>query len=162
MPHFTRQFHNHAPVVDAVFHISEPCLRLLTDGGRERPRPLVGQALLDTGAGCTCVDPAVTHALGLEPRGVEDVYTPSTGDDPHTTTQYDLSIIIPPASAQDALVLKAFPVIHSEAAARLYRQGVAGCVEPRFGGPCGARASAAGQIAGARPPRRGGVHPGGT
>ena len=115
MPHFTRQFHNHAPVVDAVFHISEPRLRLLTAGGREPPRPVVGQALLDTGAGCTCVDPAVTYALGLEPRGVEDVYTPSTGDDPHTTTQYDLSIIIPPASAQDApLVLKAFPVIHSE------------------------------------------------
>ena len=37
-----------------------------------------------------------------------------------------------------------------------------GCVEPRFGRPCGAGAQAAGRVAGARPPRRGGVHPGGT
>ena len=50
----------------------------------------------------------------------------------------------------------------ARAAARLCRQGVAGCVEPRFGGPRGAGAGAAGRVAGARPSRRGGVDPGGT
>ena len=51
----------------------------------------------------------------------------------------------------------------ARAAARLCpRQGVAGCVEPRFGGPRGAGAGAAGRVAGARPPRRGGVDPRGT
>ena len=50
----------------------------------------------------------------------------------------------------------------ARAAARLCRQGVAGCVEPRFGGPREARAGAAGRVAGARPPRRGGVDPRGT
>ena len=50
----------------------------------------------------------------------------------------------------------------SRATARIRRQGVAGCVGPGFGGPRGAGAEAAGRLAAARPPRRGGVHPRGT
>ena len=46
-------------------------------------------------------------------------------------------------------------------AARLGRQGVAGCLGPRFSGPRGAGAGAVGGVTGARPPGRGGVHPGG-
>ena len=41
------------------------------------------------------------------------------------------------------------------------RQGVAGCLGPRVSGPRGAGAEAIGGFTGARPPRRGGVHPGG-
>ena len=91
------------------------------------PAPFVGRALIDAGAGCTCVDPSVTAALDLEPRGREDMVTPSTGTGHYTTTQYDLSLIIPPepdpkGSRRDApLVLDALPVIHAEL---LTRQGI--------------------------------------
>ena len=50
----------------------------------------------------------------------------------------------------------------ARAAARVCRQGVAGRLGPRFGESRGAGAGAAGRVAGARPPGRGGVHPGGT
>ena len=50
----------------------------------------------------------------------------------------------------------------ARAAARGYRQGVAGCLGPRFGESRGAGAGAAGRVAGARPPGRSGVHPGRT
>lgn len=60
MPHFTRQFQDHAPIVDAVFHVSEPRLKALTEAGVEIPKPVVGQALIDTGASCSCVDPLLT------------------------------------------------------------------------------------------------------
>ena len=46
-------------------------------------------------------------------------------------------------------------------AARVGRQGVAGCLGPRVSGPRGAGAEAIGGFTGARPPWRGGVHPGG-
>ena len=42
----------------------------------------------------------------------------------------------------------------SRAAARVCQQGVAGCVESRFGGPRGAGAGAAGRVSGTRPSRR--------
>ena len=47
------------------------------------------------------------------------------------------------------------PVPAARAAARLCREGVAGCVEPRSGGPRGAGAGAAGRVAGARPVTQG-------
>ena len=47
----------------------------------------------------------------------------------------------------------------ARAAARVCRQGVAGCLGPRFGESRGAGAGAAGRVAGARPPGRSGVHP---
>ena len=46
-------------------------------------------------------------------------------------------------------------------AALVGRQGVAGCLGPRVSGPRGAGAEAIGGFTGARPPWRGGVHPGG-
>lgn len=111
--HFTRHLEG-GPFVNAVFHISEPRLHALLRAGLDPPSPVQGRALLDTGASCSCVDPEVTEGLSLEPRGREDVLTPSTGDAYHTTIQYDISIIIPPASSRDApLVLEVLPVIHS-------------------------------------------------
>lgn len=120
MAHFTRAFRDDAPIIEAVFHISIP--RRDAMDVANIPRPVLGLALLDTGADCTCVDPSITAALGLEPRGREEVLTPSTGKKHHTATQYDLSVIIPPEEHEDRrrrgaplfLVLEVLPVIHSE------------------------------------------------
>ena len=115
MAHFTRTLELEAPIVNAVFHISKFRLFTLDRLAIEVPQPVRGYALLDTGASSSCVDPSVTEHLLLEPRGMEDIVTPSTGDDYHTAIQYDLSIIIPPASSSDSsLVVDTLAVFHAK------------------------------------------------
>ena len=91
--------------------------------GQPTPPPVSGRALIDTGASCSCVDPAVTDALGLELRGWQDLVTPSTGRaKTHSAPEYDVSIIIPPGNPGDErLIIASLPVVHSEL---LVRQGI--------------------------------------
>ena len=78
-------------------------------------------ALLDTGASGSCVDPSVIKDLKLEPRGIEEVVTPSTGSGYHVAIQHDLSIIIPPDSPGDEpLILNTLPVLALFAVGNVY------------------------------------------
>lgn len=104
--------------------MSRPRLDAITKAQLERPKPVRGRVLLDTGASCSCVDQAITEQLKLDPRGQEDVVTPSTGSGHHTVTQYDLAVIIPPGRPNDSpLVLDTVHVIHAEL---LAKQGIHG------------------------------------
>ena len=71
----------------------------LTAAGQPIPALVPLRALVDTGASCTCVDPALISALGITPTGSIQVHTPSTGATPHTASQYDVSLVIPGATA---------------------------------------------------------------
>ena len=71
--------------------------------------------MLDTGASCSCLDPVVANYLGLMGRGIADIVTPSTGQNPHTATEHDMAIVIPPALPEDMpLIMECLPVIESE------------------------------------------------
>lgn len=71
-------------------------------------------ALVDTGASCTCVDPHVLSRLGLSPTGTALMQTPSTGDTPIETAQYDVGFKIITAVPEDALRLGTVPVVASD------------------------------------------------
>ena len=74
------------------------------------PSPVVGRALIDTGATDSCIDPAVTAELGLEPRARTRVHTASTADEPHRVTLVDMSIFLLPEQG-DPLALPAIPAM---------------------------------------------------
>lgn len=75
------------------------------------------RALVDTGASCTCVDPAVLGALQLSATGSVAVHTPSTGAAPHYAEQYDVSLVIPGAGIHHLpLTIDAVPVIAADLA----------------------------------------------
>jgi len=79
------------------------------------PQPQKIFALIDTGASCTCVDPTVLKALKLSPTGQASVNTPSTGTQPHSADQYDVSLIIPGSSStQPPFYLHTLAVIESQ------------------------------------------------
>lgn len=69
------------------------------------PQPIPIRGLIDTGATETCIDPSVVSALGLTPTGTALVNTPSTGNNPHQTYQYDVSLIVPPVLATHSPLL---------------------------------------------------------
>jgi predicted aspartyl protease len=72
------------------------------------------QAMLDTGASGTCVDPSVLKQLGLSPTGIALVHTPSTGGQPAQAETYDISLVIPAKPGQLHLINHTVSVIASQ------------------------------------------------
>ena len=87
------------PIITVVVCASVPHQKALEEAGRPVPPGVTIQALVDTGASGTCIDPLVLRQLGLERVGTVDVVTPSTGDGTHEANTYDIGLIIPPAGA---------------------------------------------------------------
>jgi hypothetical protein len=73
------------------------------------------KGLIDTGASCTCLDPAILNSLEVAPTGTVPVHTPSTkSDSPHVASQFDVSIIF--AHPLFTRTWRAVAVIESELA----------------------------------------------
>jgi hypothetical protein len=70
--------------------------------------------LVDTGASCTCIDPTVLLALGLQPTGKILMTTPSTGATPAEADTYDVCIIIQASGNQQPLFKAVISVCTSE------------------------------------------------
>jgi predicted aspartyl protease len=114
MPHFTRQLTNNAPILFAVLEVTQARGKALAASGQPIPKRQVMNALVDTGASCTCVDPAIIQALGLTPTGSTQMYTPSTGAQAHVTDQYDASLKIYCTMEQAPLEIPVIAVVASD------------------------------------------------
>lgn len=105
------------PVVPIGVAVSQARREALAAAGVEVPLTASIRALVDTGASCTCIDPAVLEALALSATGSVPILTPSTGSAPHFASQYDVSLIIPGAGTHHLpLTINAVPVIAAELA----------------------------------------------
>jgi hypothetical protein len=116
MPLFTLTLGQLGPLLTCVVGVSRERQEALLSAGQPTPSPVTVQALVDTGASCTCVDPNVVQQLGIPPTGRVQVHTPSTRQaTPHETNQFDVSIFIPGSTAQARpFTVPALPVIESE------------------------------------------------
>jgi hypothetical protein len=115
MPHFTLQISPQGAIMNAYISISDGRKMALASAGMTIPNEVLVHALVDTGASATCVDPSVLQALALTPTGSTMVRTPSTGNQPVPFDQYDVSLGVPPASAQQLpLYIGTLPVICTE------------------------------------------------
>lgn len=95
MPHFTLQFSAAGPILNGLIGVSQARRGALLAAGQPVPNLIQVRGLVDTGASGTCVDPSVLKTLGLSPTGIVTLNTPSTGAQPHTADQYDVSLAIP-------------------------------------------------------------------
>jgi hypothetical protein len=113
--HFTLQLDPGGPILQALVTVSNPRRDALVQAGQPVPLPVPIRALVDTGASCTCVDPAVLRdGLRLTPTGSVPINTPTTGATPHNADQYDIALIIPPATAEEPpLIFQTIPVVSS-------------------------------------------------
>lgn len=112
MPHFTIPVGPNGPIVKAYIAVSSARRKVLTDAGQPIPAPISVDALLDTGANCTCVDESVLVQLSLTPTGSVDVATPTTGATPAQKDQYDIALIIPDGGTP--LVMETIPVVAAD------------------------------------------------
>src|SRR5579864_5782173 len=79
--------------------------------GQPVPANIQVQALIDTGASGSCVDPSILAQLTLTPTGSTTVNTPTTGADAVTVDQYDVGITIPSTPGHAPLFHHTVPVI---------------------------------------------------
>jgi hypothetical protein len=115
MPHFTLPISINGASMNALIGVSEGRNGALNAAGLPIPDLVKVDALLDTGASATCVDPSVLEKLSLTPTGQTLIKTPSTGNNPVSCDQYDVSIFVPPASqSQIPLFIGTLPVVCTE------------------------------------------------
>jgi hypothetical protein len=94
MPHITVQITTGGPILDVRIGVSQARAAALRTANQAVPNPVQIRGLIDTGASCTCIDPAVLSSLGLAPTGVSPMLTPSTGQQAHHANVYDVSLIL--------------------------------------------------------------------
>lgn len=114
MPYFTRQVGaSGGLIVNAAIGVSQARRNALTQAGQPVPNWVPVEALVDTGASCTCLDPIVLQQLGLSPTGSSLVNSPTTGMLPAIADQYDISIIILATKTSPPLIHHTIPVIQA-------------------------------------------------
>jgi len=115
VPFFTLNLSPQGPLVNAMIGVSGERRKALQTAKQAIPAPQPIRALIDTGASGTCVDPSVLQALALTPTGIVTVNTPSTGPQPHSAEQFDVSLFIPGALlTTPPLTIQNLPVISAE------------------------------------------------
>lgn len=65
------------PTLNVEVHVPDALATMLTQQGGPVPAPVVGKALIDTGASITAVDDTVIRSLGVQAVGIATVQTPS-------------------------------------------------------------------------------------
>lgn len=101
-------------MITAVLKVVQARADALAAAGLPVPPIQRMTALIDTGASCSCVDPAVIQALGLAPTGSTLMFTPSTGAQGHLTDQYDASLQIYCTMQQAPLEIPVIGVVASD------------------------------------------------
>lgn len=109
MPHLTIEVGPRGPMILAAVGVSESRRKALTDAGHSLPNLEMVNALVDTGASGSVVDPAVIAPLGLSPTSYISVHTPSTNGQPVQQPVYDLSIWLYHAKTKH-IFERSFPV----------------------------------------------------
>jgi hypothetical protein len=95
MPHFVLSHGPIGPLIDLYIGVSIPRFTALQKGGQTPPTPILGKALVDTGASHTAIDVAIIRTLGISSKRIASLITPSTGAVPHKCHTFDVSIYIP-------------------------------------------------------------------
>src|SRR5688500_13540674 len=83
------------PIIHVVIGVSNPRFHALRAAGQTPPPPISLAMLIDTGSSGCCVNQGLLAPLGLAPSGKISMHTPTTGGNPITCDQYDVSIMIP-------------------------------------------------------------------
>jgi hypothetical protein len=86
----------------------------LKKAGLKFSSPVVILGLIDTGASNSVLDQHIIRSLGLDPRGVASIHTPSSGPGYVTRTTYDCVFIVGETTSDP--ISKTLEVIESELA----------------------------------------------
>lgn len=85
-----------APICHIHVGVGAERRREIEASGKQAPGQIVNlPALIDTGAGASCLDEDVVAMLGLHPRGFAPLATPSHGDGTAQAALFEASFVVP-------------------------------------------------------------------
>jgi hypothetical protein len=87
-------------LIDALVSVSPARERALAAAGYAIPGPVAVRTLVDIGASCTCIDPAIAGQLSLSPTGASRMLTAATGTSGQPCNQYDIALTVLMANRQ--------------------------------------------------------------
>jgi predicted aspartyl protease len=108
MPSFTKQVANlqqTGPVVQVQIGIGSALEQHLRSKQQSVPSPVAAQALIDTGATGTVVNPGIVSSLNLNPVGSTLIHTPSSSN--VRCSQYLVRLHFPSGVVAEALAISA-------------------------------------------------------
>jgi hypothetical protein len=100
------------PVVDVLVDVTGPRRAQLSKHNFPVPERVRVRVLLDTGSAVTAFDPEILRGLDLRPLGTVRIHTPSTGQNPHSCNEYDVSLSLLYSGGE--LHFPLVPVVESE------------------------------------------------
>jgi len=92
MPFLTSQISPRGPIVRAAIMLTVARKEMLASAGQTIPTPQTIQALIDTGASISGVDPTILSALGLTPTGTAEVVSATSAGAGVSVPTYDVRI----------------------------------------------------------------------
>lgn len=114
MPIVTGVIRPWGPTIDIKVMQSNQRVEALKKAGLQFSSPHVVPAIIDTGASISALDMETIRSLGLVPRGITSIHTPSTGFGYERKMTYDALIII--GETTDSPLRRTVPVIGCELA----------------------------------------------
>lgn len=108
MPSFTTQAANlqqSGPVVQLHIGVASALEQHLRSNGQSIPSPVAAQALIDTGASGTVVNPGIVSSLNLNPVGSTLIHTPSSSN--VRCLQYVVRLHLPSGVVAEAMAIAA-------------------------------------------------------
>lgn len=118
MPHLTLPNTPLGPIIPVGVWFSESARASAETASSVKMR--IAQALIDTGASCSVVDPSLIEPLGIKPVSVSKAHTPSTDGKPISIPVYDVSIYLVDNEKTSKVWERSFPVM----CANLRAQGI--------------------------------------
>jgi predicted aspartyl protease len=100
MPYVNLPISPRGPVVVANFGMPRALADQMRAGEKQPPNPVIVEALIDTGAGSTMVDPVILRQLNLNPIDKALVNTASSGGSPVQIDVYEVDVFLHDGSVQ--------------------------------------------------------------
>src|SRR5262245_25637834 len=97
MPTVIIQLTGEGAVVEALVGISRPRADAMQSAGQQVPQPISLRLLIDSGASITSIQQGLLGPLNLQPTGSISLHSVTTGNNPVSCDQYDVSILLPTA-----------------------------------------------------------------
>lgn len=82
------------PMIDVKVMQSQERVDALKQAKLSYSQPVTINGLLDTGASSSALDSNLVRSLGLEPRGIIKIHTPSTGSQYEVRNQFDACFVV--------------------------------------------------------------------
>jgi hypothetical protein len=116
MPTLSGSIGRWGPTIFVKVMQSNQRVEALKKAGLKYSSPSIVLALVDTGASHSVLDLEVIRSLGLEPRGVASIHTPSSGPTYEQRQTFDCVLIV--GETTDDPIARTFEVIGSELASQ--------------------------------------------